>query len=109
MPRTISPEQLEKMQAAAKAAREARKAAEEADPSLREKRLAEARKKKTSTAEDKPIAAAAEPKKRNNGWDKLSDEEKKIRINRMRIGRLRKKIANGTATEDEIAEVEKTN
>ena len=74
--RTLTEEQKEKMQAAAKAAREKRKADEEANPALRDERLAKAKAKreakKGSDGSESADSSAAPAK------DKPKKERKKL-------------------------------
>jgi hypothetical protein len=69
--KTISPEQLAKMRAAAKAAKEKRDAAEAADPSLKEKRLAEAKAKREAKKAGKKAAGGG-----SDSAEESSEEEK---------------------------------
>jgi len=68
--RTISAEQLEKMQAAAKAAREKRAAEEAANPELKEKRIASQKAKRDATTASKSETPSEDDKSSETSEDK---------------------------------------
>lgn len=83
--KTIPAEQLERMQVAAKAARDKRVADEAADPELKAKRLADAKAKrdtkKPPAPDTKDVKVANDsdedpPKKRASWWTTATEEQK---------------------------------